>query len=100
MSSLPNLKKGAIKHLPSLTKYVVFSIAFVILYTIVNIVLACNGIAISDELTRCVYGFFAGEVVTCGLMMIFKIRENSKQDIAFYEFNNGDNKEATDGDVG
>lgn len=57
-----------------LTKYVVFSISFVIVYTISEfIVSTITGIS-HDQLTTCVYGFFDGEVVVCGLIKIFKLR--------------------------
>ena len=59
-----------------LTRYVVFSISFVIVYTIAEfIVSTITGIS-HDQLTTCVYGFFAGEVVVCGLIKIFKIRRS------------------------
>ena len=59
----------------SLTLYVVFSITFVILYSIVEFVFSTiTGIS-HDTLTTCVYGFFAGEVVVAGLIKIFKLRE-------------------------
>lgn len=66
------------KKLPSLTKYVVFSISFTIAYTITAIILCCFGIVLPDMLTKCVYGFFAGEVVVCGLVKIFKIGADFK----------------------
>ena len=57
-----------------LTKYVVFSICFVIFYTLTEfIVSTITGIP-HDTLTTCVYGFFGGEVVTCGLIKIFKLK--------------------------
>ena len=59
--------------LKSLTRYLVFSITFVIIYTIAEfIVSTLTGIS-HDVLTGCVYGFFAGEIVLCGLIKIFKI---------------------------
>lgn len=59
-----------------LTKYVVFSICFVIFYTITEfIVSTITGIP-HDTLTTCVYGFFGGEVVTCGLIKIFKLKRS------------------------
>lgn len=64
-------KIGTIK---DLTKYVVFSITIVILYTIAEfIVSTITGIS-HEVLTGCVYGFFAGEICLCGLIKIFKIR--------------------------
>lgn len=62
---------GTIK---DLTKYVIFSIAFVILYTIVEFVVSTIVGIQHDVLTGCVYGFFAGEIVLCGMIKIFKLR--------------------------
>lgn len=64
-------KIGTIK---DLTKYVIFSIAFVILYTIVEFVVSTIVGIQHDVLTGCVYGFFAGEIVLCGMIKIFKLR--------------------------
>ena len=64
-------KIGSIK---DLTKYVVFSFVVVILYTISEFITSIiTGIS-HDTLTTCVYAFFGGEVVTCGLIKIFKLR--------------------------
>ena len=60
--------------LKDLTKFVIFSIAVVIIYTIAEFVVSTiTGIS-HDILTGCVYGFFAGEIVLCGLIKIFKLR--------------------------
>ena len=64
-------KIGTIK---DLTKYVIFSIAFVILYTIAEFVTSTITGVHHEVLTGCVYGFFAGEIVLCGLIKIFKLR--------------------------
>lgn len=64
-------KIGTIK---DLTKYVIFSICVVIIYTIAEFVVSTiTGIS-HEVLTGCVYGFFAGEIVLCGLIKIFKLR--------------------------
>lgn len=64
-------KIGTIKNL---TKYVAFSIAIVIIYTIAEfIVSTVTGIS-HDTLTGCVYGFFGGELVLCGMIKIFKLK--------------------------
>lgn len=60
--------------LKDLTKYVLFSIAFVILYTIAEFVVSTITGVSHEVLTGCVYGFFAGEIVLCGLIKIFKLR--------------------------
>ena len=72
--SLKSGKSGRIKrHTSKLGKYVIFSISFVILYSIaVLVVFAFNG-AEPEVLTKCVYGFFAGEVVSAALIKIFNI---------------------------
>ena len=57
-----------------LTKYVVFSIGFVFLYTIVEFIISTITTFSHDTLTTCVYAFFGGEVVTCGLIKIFKLK--------------------------
>ena len=58
----------------NLTKYVVLSICIVIIYSIGDFILSTVTGVSHDTLTTCVYGFFGGEVVTCGLIKIFKIR--------------------------
>ena len=64
-------KIGTIK---DLTKYVVFSIAFVILYTLAEFIVSTATGIHHEVLTGCVYGFFAGEIVLCGMIKIFKLR--------------------------
>lgn len=59
----------------SLTLYIIFSIAMVIIYTIIEFIVSTKTATLHDTLTTCVYAFFAGEVVTCGLIKIFKIKE-------------------------
>lgn len=76
------VKKSTKLH--SLTIYVVFSIAFVILYSVVEfIVSTLTGIS-HDTLTTCVYAFFAGEVVTAGLIKIFKLKEKKNEGDDFH----------------
>lgn len=58
----------------NLTKYVIFSISVVIIYTIAEfIVSTITGIS-HDTLSTCVYGFFGGELVLLAMIKIFKIR--------------------------
>ena len=66
-----------LKALPGLDKYVIFSIGFTILYSICEFVVSVvTGIS-HDVLTEWVYKFFAGEVVVCGLIKIFKLAPKS-----------------------
>jgi hypothetical protein len=65
------------KKIHGLDIYVIFSITMLILYTVVCIVLTCEFNANFDTLTQCFFGFFGGEIVTCALIKIFKIKENN-----------------------
>lgn len=62
---------GTIKNL---TKYVVFSIGIVILYTIAEFVVSTITGCHHEILSGCVYGFFGGELTLCGVIKIFKLR--------------------------
>lgn len=64
----------------SLTLYVVFSITVVLIYTVIEFIFSTKTGTIHDTLTTCVYTFFAGELVTCGLIKIFKIKEKKDND--------------------
>lgn len=66
-----------LKNISSLGVYVTFSIIVLIIYTIVSQYLAVkhNGLSL-DTLTTCVFSFFGGEVVTCGLIKIFKLKSD------------------------
>ena len=59
----------------SLTRYVVFSILSLIVFTITDIILTCFGIELSDTLVQCFFAFFGGETVTCGIIKLFKLKE-------------------------
>jgi hypothetical protein len=62
------------KEFHTLTAYVVMSITITLIYTISEFIISTiTGIS-HDVLTGCVYGFFAGEVVVCGLIKIFKLK--------------------------
>lgn len=67
------------KKLKGLDLYVIFSIACMIVYTIVSqiICVACSNdytLMTMDTLTTCFFGFFGGELVTCALIKIFKLK--------------------------
>ena len=62
---------GTIK---DLTKYVIFSISVVVIYTVAEFVSSIiTGIS-HDTLSTCVYGFFGGELVLLAMIKIFKIK--------------------------
>lgn len=62
----------------SLTKYVVFSIAMIIMYTVAEFTTtSITGIS-HDTLTTCFYACFGGEILSCALIKIFKLREEQQ----------------------
>ena len=63
----------------SLTLYVVISIMTLIVYTIVEQVLSAVTGFSNDTLTTCFFACFGGEILMCGLIKIFKLK-NEKED--------------------
>lgn len=63
-----------------LADYVVFSIKMIIAYTVIILVLAICRIDVSalDNLTTCYYSVFGGEILTCGLIKVFKLHKEIK----------------------
>jgi hypothetical protein len=57
-----------------LSKYVVFSIAILLVYTVFEFVFSTITGVSHDTLTTCVYGAFGGEMLTCALIKIFRIK--------------------------
>ena len=72
--------KSKFKNVRSLDVYVTFSILSLIVYTIISQLLSIHYGVILDTLTTCFFGFFGGEVVTCGLIKIFKLRDVKKDE--------------------
>lgn len=70
--------KSKFKNISALDVYVTFSILSLVIYTIVSQLLAINFGVILDTLTTCFFGFFGGEIVTCGLIKIFKLKDKEK----------------------
>lgn len=71
---------GRHRRIPSLTKYVVFSIAILLLYTVAEFVeVTVNGMS-HDTLTTCLYSVFGGEILSCALIKIFKLREENRDE--------------------
>lgn len=65
-------KKTKKKKYKFCTKVVIFSIAFIVLYTAVQIILSYKlNIELSPTLTTCVYSFFGTELAITGLIRIF-----------------------------
>ena len=62
-----------------LEHYVVFSLVMVILYTIADFISSCWGVC-HDTLTTCFFGVFGGEVLSCALIKVFKIKNDNNTD--------------------
>lgn len=60
----------------SLTKFVVFSLASILIFTIVMIVLYCNYQAVPDTLITCFFSCLGGECLFACIIQCFKIKEN------------------------
>lgn len=58
----------------SLSKFVVFSFACLIAYTIISQVIAFRTGTELSTLTTCFFGAFGGEVLMCALIKIFKLK--------------------------
>ena len=71
--------KQKFKNVRSLDIYVTFSILSLVVYTVVSQLLAIYYGVILDTLTTCFFGFFGGEIVTCGLIKIFKLKDANKE---------------------
>lgn len=78
---------------PALTLYVVFSILILIIYTIVEQTLSVSTGITRDTLTTAIFGVFGGEMLSCALIKIFKLRGDSHGDCDNYsgDFNLSDN---------
>lgn len=77
--------KSKFKNVKALDVYVTFSILSLIIYTVISQILSVYYGIILDTLTTCFFGFFGGEIVTCGLIKIFKLKDKEK----ISEENNG-----------
>ena len=63
------------KRLKTQDKYVIFSISVLLTYTAVEFFVATRTGIPHDTLTTCVYAAFGGEILSCCLIKIFKLRE-------------------------
>ena len=61
------------KQLPDLDKYIIFSFAVMILYTIFEFIFSIITGIQHDTLTTCLYGAFGGELLLTALLKKWKI---------------------------
>lgn len=58
-----------------LSIYVCFSLGLIIIYSIVELIISTLTEISHDTLTTCFYSVFGGEIVSCALIKIFKLKE-------------------------
>lgn len=58
----------------SLTRYVCFSIATLLVYTTISMYFLWMEKPLDPDLTTGVFGFFGGEIVLCALIKLFKLK--------------------------
>lgn len=59
-----------------LTKFIIFSFAMTIIYTVIAIVFqGITGETLSDTLTTCFFAVYGGEVLSCALIKVFKLKK-------------------------
>lgn len=69
------------KKLNDLDKYVIFSIVILLIFAIVEMIVSTVSGMSHDTLTTCVFAAFGGEVLSCALIKIFKLRGNDDGEI-------------------
>lgn len=63
------------KQLPDLDKYIIFSFAVMLVYTISELVLSTiTGIS-HDTLTTCIFAAFGGELLMCAMIKRLKLKK-------------------------
>lgn len=65
--------------LTTLDKYVIFSISVLLIYTVVSLLLFQQTQVEITTLTTCFFGTFGGEILTCALIKIFKLRKENNE---------------------
>ena len=66
------------KAMPSLTRFIVFSFAVILIYSVTELILSTAYEISHDTLTTCLYACFGGEVLACALIKVFKLKEEDK----------------------
>ncbi len=73
-------EKKVKRRLNGLDKYVIFSISFLVVYTVAEFITATITGIEKSTLTMSVFGFFgSAELIGCALIRIFKIKEGDNE---------------------
>lgn len=70
---MQNSKKQSNK-ISALDKYVIFSIAILLVFCIAEFVISSITGQTHDTLTTCFFACFGGEILSCALIKIFKLK--------------------------
>lgn len=62
------------KKLNGLDKYVIFSISVLLIFAIVEMIISTVTMVSHDTLITAIYGCFGGEILSCALIKIFKLK--------------------------
>jgi len=62
------------RELPDLDKYIIFSFAVMLTYTIFEFIFSTITGVSHDTLTTCLYGAFGGELLMCALIKRLKLK--------------------------
>lgn len=64
----------------SLTLYVVFSIVILLIYTTIELITSTTSGITHDTLTTVFFSVFGGEILSCALIKIFKLKKGDSYD--------------------
>ena len=68
------MKKESNKKISALDKYVIFSIAILLIFCIAEFIISSITGQTHDTLTTCFFACFGGEILSCALIKIFKLK--------------------------
>ena len=68
------------KKIPSLTKYVVFCLSMLTIYTVAEMIVSTKSGIQHDQLTTMVFSVLGGEVLCACLIKIFKLKEENRDE--------------------
>lgn len=68
------------KRFPSLSAYVVFSIVMLITYTVAELLITSLTDLSHDTLTTCFFATFGGEILTCAIIKIYKLKGDNNNE--------------------
>lgn len=79
-TGIERLRSLKLKKLNGLDKYIIFSFAVMIIYTIVELIISSITTISHDTLTTCLYGAFGGELLLCAMIKRLKLKRGSQDE--------------------